>query len=131
MLRLVWIGGGITALAIGVLGIFLPLLPTTPFLLLAAFCFSRGSRRLHNWLLNHKLLGPPIRDWNRWGAIAPGAKAGAMIALIAIIALSLFAGVSRLVLAVQIVVLAGVAAFILSRPAPPKDAPRARQNDRS
>lgn len=54
---------GVVALALGVLGIFLPLLPTTPFLLLAAFCFLRGSPRLHAWLMSHRILGPYIRDF--------------------------------------------------------------------
>ncbi|MDR2823760.1 MAG: YbaN family protein, partial [Prevotellaceae bacterium] len=48
---------GVISLAWGVLGIFLPLLPTTPFLLLSAFLFARSSEKLHSWLLNHKILG--------------------------------------------------------------------------
>jgi len=51
---------GVTSVAFGVAGIFLPLLPTTPFLLLATFLFSRGNKRLNNWLLKHKHLGPYI-----------------------------------------------------------------------
>jgi hypothetical protein len=51
---------GILAVGLGTLGIFLPLLPTTPFLLLAAYCFARSSRRLYVWLLSHRLLGPYI-----------------------------------------------------------------------
>ncbi|MGB3276085.1 MAG: YbaN family protein [Castellaniella sp.] len=54
---------GIVALALGMLGIFLPLLPTTPFLLLAAFCFLRSSPRMHAWLMSHRILGPYIRDF--------------------------------------------------------------------
>lgn len=60
---------GTVALALGVVGIFLPLLPTTPFLLLAAALYFRGSERLYNWLLQHKHLGPYIRNFREHKAI--------------------------------------------------------------
>jgi uncharacterized membrane protein YbaN (DUF454 family) len=63
MMRAFYTFVGILSLALGVLGIFLPLLPTTPFLLLAAFCFLRGSARMHAWLMSHRILGPYIRDF--------------------------------------------------------------------
>jgi len=53
------------SLIVGVIGIFVPLLPTTPFLILAAFCFDKSSKKFHSWLLNHKYLGPPIQDWQK------------------------------------------------------------------
>ncbi|UTW12479.1 YbaN family protein [Marinobacterium rhizophilum] len=60
---------GMLALLLGALGVVLPLLPTTPFVILAAFCFSRSSERLHQWLLNQRLFGPLIRDWEAHGVI--------------------------------------------------------------
>jgi uncharacterized protein len=51
-------------LNLGLIGIFVPLLPTTPFLILAAYCFNKGSPKFHSWLINHRILGPPIQDWN-------------------------------------------------------------------
>lgn len=54
---------GWLSVVLGVLGIFLPVLPTTPFLLLAAACFARSSERFYNWLVNHPKLGPWIRDY--------------------------------------------------------------------
>ena len=54
---------GSVALALGVAGIFLPVLPTTPFILLAASCYAKGSPRFHGWLLRHRLFGPLVKDW--------------------------------------------------------------------
>lgn len=73
-LRPVWLAAGALALALGVVGIFLPLLPTTPFVLLAAFCFARGSERWEAWLLHHPRLGPLVRDWREHHAVPLRAK---------------------------------------------------------
>ncbi|MBA1274627.1 YbaN family protein [Stutzerimonas azotifigens] len=63
LLRYLLLGIGWLSVALGVIGIFLPVLPTTPFLLLAAACFVRSSRRFYFWLVGHKHLGPWIRDY--------------------------------------------------------------------
>lgn len=60
---------GSICVVLGVIGIFLPLLPTTPFILLAAICFSKSSERVHQWLLNHRLFGGLISDWEEYGVI--------------------------------------------------------------
>lgn len=62
-LRLILIVGGFFCTALAVVGIFVPLLPTVPFLLLAAACFARSSENFHNWLLEHPQLGPMIRGY--------------------------------------------------------------------
>ncbi|MDI4632216.1 YbaN family protein [Pelomonas sp. V22] len=72
--RGLWLLAGFAALALGVIGIFVPLLPTTPFVLLAAFCFARGSERCETWLLNHRSFGPMVRNWRERGAIPLRAK---------------------------------------------------------
>jgi len=74
---------GFLSLVLGIIGIFLPLLPTTPFLLVAAFCFARSSERFHRWLMSHPVLSPPIRDWQERGVIRTGPKlmATAMLSL--------------------------------------------------
>jgi len=72
--RLLWGMAGAVCLIAGIVGIFLPLLPTTPFVLLAAFCFSRSSRRCEQWLLSHRVFGPMVRDWRRSHAIPLRAK---------------------------------------------------------
>ena len=61
--RLLFISGFIS-LALGIVGIILPLLPTTPFLLLSAYCFSQSSEKFHNYILNNKVFGQYIRDYN-------------------------------------------------------------------
>ncbi len=65
---------GAISLLIGIIGIFLPLLPTTPFLLLSAFLFSKGSNKFHSWLINHKYLGKPIKDWEKNKSISVQSK---------------------------------------------------------
>ena len=73
-LRALWLMAGAASLGTGFVGIFVPLLPTTPFVLLAAFCFSRGSQRCETWLLQHPRFGPMVRDWRADRAIPLRAK---------------------------------------------------------
>jgi len=65
---------GILAVAIGTIGVFVPLLPTTPFLLLAAACFVRSSDRLYTWLMHHRWFGSYIRNYREHRAITRRAK---------------------------------------------------------
>ncbi len=88
MIRALYTVLGSIALALGVLGIFLPLLPTTPFLLLAVFCYARGSRRLHVWLMSHRVLGPYIRDFQSGRGIPLRSKCLAMALMWPSLALS-------------------------------------------
>jgi len=67
--RFFWLLTGLTAVAIGAVGVILPLLPTTPFLLIAAFAFARSSTRLNRWLREHRLFGSLISNWHRDGSI--------------------------------------------------------------
>lgn len=59
----IWTIVGLLLLLLALIGVAVPLLPTTPFVLLAAFCFARSSPRLHGWLLDSALFGPVLQDW--------------------------------------------------------------------
>lgn len=119
--RLTWLLVGLVALALGAIGIALPLLPTTPFILLAAFAFAQSSEKLHRWLLEHNVFGPLIDNWNRYGAISRRAKVVSVGTMAALPVISVVAGAPGVVVWVQVVVLGAAAAFILSRPSPPAD----------
>ena len=81
MRRALYLFAGWSALAIGAVGIFLPLLPTVPLWILAAYCFSRSSPRIEGWLLAHPVAGPHIAAWRRRGAISRKGKLAASLAL--------------------------------------------------
>ena len=82
-MRLVYLILGLVFLVIGIVGVVTPLLPTTPFLLLAAFFFARSSEKIHNWIMTHPRLGPPILDWQTRGVIRRRAKVMATVLIIA------------------------------------------------
>lgn len=74
LVRAAFVVAGTVALVLGVIGIFVPLLPTTPFLLLASACYLRGSERMHRWLLSHGRLGAYIRAFEEGRGIPRRAK---------------------------------------------------------
>ncbi len=118
--RFFWMVCGCITLGLGIAGYILPLLPGTVFLLIAAFCFSRGSERLHNWLITHKHFGPPILDWTNHGAIPRRAKILATIMMVGTILASYLLAAPQPVIIAQAVILPLVCLFIWSRPAGPK-----------
>jgi uncharacterized membrane protein YbaN (DUF454 family) len=87
-MRWVFLGLGLGFVALGVAGIFLPLLPTTPFLLLAAACFARSSDRFYRWLLDHPLLGATVREWQLYRSIPRRTKWVAIVTMAATLAMS-------------------------------------------
>ena len=107
---------GIISLILGIVGILLPLLPTTPFLLLSAFCFARSSEKLHAWLLCHPSFGPAIIDWRENGSISKRNKTYAIVTILLTLLLSVLFKVPLAVLLIQMAVLSTVSLFILSRP---------------
>jgi uncharacterized membrane protein YbaN (DUF454 family) len=115
-MQYVWATLGLVCVGLALIGVFLPLLPTVPFLLAASFFFARSSERLHSWILAHPTFGPMIDDWNSHGAIRPRAKRLATLSIAAVFGLSLIVGVSMKVVVIQAVVLSCVLIFIWSRP---------------
>lgn len=79
--RAVWLCLGLVCVAVGVVGVFVPLLPTTGPLILALACFARSSPRLETWLLNHPRFGPSLRAWRGQGAVPRVAKIAACLGM--------------------------------------------------
>jgi uncharacterized membrane protein YbaN (DUF454 family) len=115
--RYMLLGVGWLFLAIGAIGVFLPVLPTVPFLLITAWAWSKSSKRLHKWLYGNKTYGPYLVAWDRYGVIPPRAKALAIGTMaVGWLFLTLYVATSFwLPLIVGIVELA-IIAFILTRP---------------
>ena len=79
--RGLWLAAGIVSLVAGFIGVFLPVLPTVPFVLLAAFCFSKGSSRCERWLLEHRHFGPMVHDWRAHRSVPLRVKQFAILSM--------------------------------------------------
>ena len=120
MSRLVYRAIGILALGLAVLGAILPVLPTTVFVLLAAWAFARSSPKLHATLRSHPRFGPVLLDWERHGAIPRPAKIAAVVGMAISLAGVILFSRGWVAPAFTGVIMAASAAFVLSRPAPPE-----------
>lgn len=116
--RVAYLGLGYCSLGLAVAGVALPLLPTTPFLLVAAWAFGRSSPRLRRWLDEHPRFGPPLRHWREERAIPPKVKATAIAALGGSWTITTVTVGGILVPGIAAAAMLGVGAFILSRPSP-------------
>lgn len=85
-----WVMGGWVFLAFAVVGLALPIIPQVPFAIAAAYCFSKGSPKLHKWILDHKVLGPPVKDWENHRVLRPKLKAISSVALLVGAGLSVY-----------------------------------------
>ncbi len=121
-LRYALIGFGCVNVALGAIGIVVPGMPTTVFLLIALWAFSKSSERFRAWLYEHPRLGPPIRAWHEHGVIPARAKTAALATMTLSLAIMAVAGGWRLP-AVAAAVMVPVALFIVSRPSRPADQP--------
>ena len=115
MKRKLFFAGGVVAVGLGVAGLVLPLLPTTPFLLLAAYLFARSSPAHYERLLGHRVLGPHVRDWVERMGLRRRAKVRALLLLWAVLLpTTLWLGHTRPAGIGLLVVGAAVTAWILS-----------------
>ncbi|NQT05004.1 MAG: YbaN family protein [Dehalococcoidia bacterium] len=122
---------GTTFTAIGIIGIFVPILPTTPFLLLAAACYLRSSRRLYNWLLNNRFFGAYVRNYLDGRGMPRKIKIATILLLWITIACSIIFAVQALVIRVILLVVAvGVTVHIMLIKTTPKDQNQNRVSDR-
>jgi uncharacterized membrane protein YbaN (DUF454 family) len=116
MPRAIWITLGALALLLGAFGVVLPVLPTTPFVILAAFFFGKSSPAVESWLLENRTFGPMIADWREHGAIRLKYKIISATAMIALLGFSYVMGVKTGILILQAVCMAGAAAYVWTRP---------------
>ncbi|MEH6576937.1 MAG: YbaN family protein [Amphritea sp.] len=120
VVRTLYLIAGMFCIVLGLIGVILPILPTTPFLLVAAFCFSRSSEKLHQYLLNHRLFGTIISNWENYGVIPLKAKILASIMMPLMVSYPLFFKSFHLGLKAIVVVTVCLAAlYIWSRPSEP------------
>ena len=123
-MKLVLNSVGVLAVLLGLIGIFVPLLPTTPFLLLAAACFARGSQRMHGALLNNRLFGGFLRDYEQGRGIPARAKAIALLMMWSSLALAMWRYEALTVRLVLVAIGAGVSIYLLRLPTRAAVAPR-------
>jgi uncharacterized membrane protein YbaN (DUF454 family) len=107
---------GCLAVLLAILGVFLPLLPTTPFLLLASACFARGSDRLHNWLLSHGTLGTYLRNFEEGRGIPARAKVLALLMMWSSIGYAAWRYPQLWLKALLILIALGVTIYLLRLP---------------
>jgi uncharacterized membrane protein YbaN (DUF454 family) len=119
VLRAVYLAIGLSCVGLGVLGVFLPVLPTTPFLLISLWAFSKSSARLELWLLEHKRFGPRLVAWRTHRVIPLPAKLAAWGSMIVSLTLMIVTGASVIAIAGAASVMAIGATYVASKPSRP------------
>lgn len=122
VVRAVWFSIGVIMIVLAVVGAVLPIMPTTVFVIMAAFAFGKSSPAIEAYLLNHRYFGPIIQDWRKYGAIAPKYKAIAIGAMLVTVVSALVLGAPQKVIIIQLVCIGLVAIYILTRPSGRVDA---------
>ena len=114
MRGLLWLAGSVSLL-LGLIGVLLPGLPTTPFVLLAAACYAKASPRLHAWLLSHRLTGPMLRDWEKHRSLTRRTKTIAVVSMLVMVSFSIWSFSHRPIAQAVLVVLGAVGAWVVLR----------------
>lgn len=109
--RFLWTTLGTLFLGIGIIGILLPILPTTPFLLLATACYLRGSARMHRWMMTNRYFGRQLGDYSEGRGVSRATKVVALVALWGLIGLSALSATENLV--IRLILLAVAVAVTL------------------
>lgn len=111
---LLWLAGSVSLL-LGLIGVLLPGLPTTPFVLLAAACYAKASPRLHAALLQHRLTGPLLRDWEKHRSLTRRTKTIAVVSMLVMVSFSIWSFQHRPIAQAVLVVLGAVGAWVVLR----------------
>lgn len=119
MPRFLYLALAYLCLALGFIGIFVPGLPTTPFVLVAAWAAARGSKRLHDWLHAHRVFGPMVRDWQAYGAVSRRAKWVSTLTMLVCAAIFFLTSPRWWMAALGSAIMASVAVWLWRRPEPP------------
>ena len=119
---LLWVAGTLS-LVLGLIGVVLPGLPTTPFILLSAACYAKASPRLYRWLTHHRYLGPMVLDWEHHRNLTRRTKTVAQVSMVLMVGLSAWGLGERPVLLGVVLVAAAIGVWVVARiptrPAPP------------
>ena len=116
--KTIYLLAGLLSLLLGLIGAFLPILPTVPFILLAAFCFARGYPPLYHWLRDRSLFASVLQDWERERAISRSAKRKALTMIALSFALALYFAPSVWLKLLLLLIGISVATFMATRPEP-------------
>ncbi len=108
---------GIIALAAGVIGVFLPVLPTTPFILLSAWCFFRSSTKIYEWVISNEKFGPTIQNYQEGRGITPSTKIRAIVMMWLAISVSVYFFITNIYLiALMYTIAIGVSVYLYRLP---------------
>lgn len=118
VMKTIYLLAGIISLLLGLIGAFLPILPTVPFILLAAFCFARGYPPLYHWLRDRSIFAESLQDWERERAISRSSKRKALTMIVLSFALALYFAPSVWLKLLLLIIGISVAIFIATRPEP-------------